>query len=81
MTICANNMMPMVRPTLFADFIPRKEDCREAISATLGTSSACCRSNCLGCAYANDAAKGPSDADAPQPVQHGHEHRQHWKRE
>ena len=37
-------------------------------------------SHCLRCDDANDGPKGPS-ADAPQPVEHDHEHRQHWKRE
>ena len=30
---------------------------------------------------AGDASKGPSDADAPQPVQHGREDRQHGERQ
>ncbi len=37
--------------------------------------------DCLRCADANDAPKGPPDADAPEPVQHRHEHRQHRKGE
>src|SRR5438552_3416615 len=35
-------------------------------------------SDCLRCADPHDAAKGPSDADAPEPIEHRHDRYQHW---